>query len=86
MPQEGQRSPHRTRSVQGGRPSCWCVPRPVGLGWSRVAIAKGEARASVASSKRSRRIGTFGARVDNPESEKQERNGEWDRRVVVPLR
>lgn len=76
MPQEGQRSPHKTRIVQGGRPSCWCVPRPLGLGWSRVAIAKGEARASVASSNRSRQIRTFRASVANPEPEKQERNGE----------
>ncbi len=28
MPQLGQRRPKSTRKVQGGNPSCWCVPKP----------------------------------------------------------
>jgi len=39
MPQAGQRIPHQSSTVQGGKPSCRCVPSPLGLGESHKEIA-----------------------------------------------
>jgi hypothetical protein len=38
MPHEGHRNPYHCTSVHGGRPNCWCVPIPRGLGVSRLAV------------------------------------------------
>lgn len=39
-PQLGQGMPNNHRTVQGGRPNCWCVPNPRGSGSTRVARTK----------------------------------------------
>ena len=38
MPHEGQRIPNQSSTVQGGKPSCWCVPSPAELGVSQAAV------------------------------------------------
>ena len=38
IPQEGQGFWKSSTNVQGGRPSCWCVPRPAASGWSHRAM------------------------------------------------
>src|SRR5215210_2787578 len=38
MPHDGHRIPASTRKLHGGKPSCWCVPRPLLSGCKQPAV------------------------------------------------
>ena len=71
VPQPGQRIPKITRIEQGGRPSCWWVPKPWELGSSRLATSNSTSgvRATVRAVRRNapfRRDGDVGGREWRP--------------------
>ena len=54
MPHEGQRIRNKVSMVQGGNPSCRCVPNPWGLGSRRRAVTSGASNANPSAARASR--------------------------------
>lgn len=55
IPQVGQGRPTSMRNVQGGSPSCWCVPQWSGLGLSIAATASSPSSPTPTVASKSRR-------------------------------
>jgi hypothetical protein len=56
IPHDGQRVPNIQTNVQGGKPSCWCVPNPVGLGRNQAATSSGAIQHSPMTASKKRRL------------------------------